>query len=142
MGFVDRDPTAAEMEHDAAYRAWIDGDCTARCPNGESRAAFCERTCAAFALLLKEAAAREKQTLTIVAHGGTMRAVMERVLRRRRRLQPVRAQLYPDASKRLQKRVAASSRKPFCAAEQSFAPLLSYSRDHLSTYFLRRSAQR
>lgn len=70
--------TAAEMEHDAAYRAWIDGDCTARCPNGESRAAFCERTCAAFALLLKEAAAREKQTLAIVAHGGTMRAVMER----------------------------------------------------------------
>ena len=35
-----------------------------------------------------------------------MRAAMERVLRKRRRLQPVRAQLYPDASKRMTKRVA------------------------------------
>ena len=35
-----------------------------------------------------------------------MRAAMERVLRKRRRLQPVRAQLYPDASKRMIKRVA------------------------------------
>lgn len=41
-----------------------------------------------------------------------VRAVMERVLRRRRRLQPVRAQLYPDASKRLQKRVAVGLQLP------------------------------
>ena len=41
-----------------------------------------------------------------------MRAVMERVLRRRRRLQPVRAQLYPAASKRLQKRVAVGLELP------------------------------
>ena len=41
-----------------------------------------------------------------------MRAVMERVLRRRRRLQPVRAQLYPDASKRLRKRTAVGLELP------------------------------
>ena len=41
-----------------------------------------------------------------------MRAVMERVLRKRRRLQPVRAQLYPDASKRLQKRTAVGLELP------------------------------
>ena len=41
-----------------------------------------------------------------------MRAVMERVLRKRRRLQPVRAQLYPAASKRLQKRVAVGLKLP------------------------------
>ena len=47
-------------------------------------------------------------------HGceADMRAVMERVLRRRRRLQPVRAQLYPEASKRLKKRVAAGLELP------------------------------
>ena len=41
-----------------------------------------------------------------------MRAVMERMLRRRRRLQPVRAQLSPAASKRLVKRVAAGLELP------------------------------
>lgn len=41
-----------------------------------------------------------------------MRAVMERALRRRRRLQPVRAQLCPDASKRLVKRVAVGLELP------------------------------
>ena len=41
-----------------------------------------------------------------------MRALMERVLRRRRRLQPVRAQLYPDASKRLVKRVSVGLELP------------------------------
>ena len=66
--------TADEMADDAAYRAWVDGDCTAQCPGGESRAAFCERSCAAFEKLLE----RSSGDLLIVAHGGTLRAVMER----------------------------------------------------------------
>ena len=41
-----------------------------------------------------------------------MRAVMERMLRRRRRLQCVRAQLYPAASKRMKKRVSAGLSLP------------------------------
>lgn len=67
--------TADEMAEDAAYRAWVDGDCTAQCPGGESRAAFCDRTCATFEALVDNCKA---ETLVIVAHGGTLRAVMER----------------------------------------------------------------
>ena len=79
MDFGDFDGrTADEMAEDAAYRAWVEGDCTAQCPNGESRALFCERTCAAFARLLDESAARGEERVVIVAHGGTLRAVMER----------------------------------------------------------------
>ena len=76
MDFGDFDGrTADEMEHDAAYRAWVDGDCTAQCPHGESRARFCERTCAAFETLMDDC---QEEHLVIVAHGGTLRAVMER----------------------------------------------------------------
>ena len=79
MDFGDFDGRAAdEMADDPAYRAWVDGDCTAQCPNGESRASFCERTCRAFDALLAECAARGEDRLVIVAHGGTLRAVMER----------------------------------------------------------------
>ena len=31
----------AEMEHDAAYRAWVDSGCLSPIPNGEGRAVFC-----------------------------------------------------------------------------------------------------
>ena len=67
-----------EMENDPAYRAWVDGGCTGRCPNGESRAEFCARTCRAFAALVDLAAAEGREELVVVAHGGTQRAVMER----------------------------------------------------------------
>ena len=70
--------TADEMAQDAAYRAWVDGGCTGPCPNGESLAQFCDRTCRAFAALVERAAAEGRETLVIVAHGGTQRAVMER----------------------------------------------------------------
>ena len=70
--------TADEMADDAAYRAWVAGDCTAQCPGGESRAAFCDRSCAAFETLLQETLERGEDVLVIVAHGGTLRAVMER----------------------------------------------------------------
>lgn len=70
--------TADEMAEDADYRAWVDGNCTAQCPGGESRAAFCERSCAAFERLLEEKRKEQAEDLVIVAHGGTLRAVMER----------------------------------------------------------------
>ena len=34
------------MEHDAAYRAWVDGGCAGRCPGGEDRAEYTARVCA------------------------------------------------------------------------------------------------
>lgn len=79
MDFGDFDGrTAEEMAEDTAYRAWVDGGCTGRCPNGESRAEFCARTCRAFAALVDLAAAEGREELVVVAHGGTQRAVMER----------------------------------------------------------------
>ncbi len=67
-----------EMEHDAAYRAWVDGGCAGRCPGGEDRAEFSARVCGAFEPLLERAAAEGGDKLVIVAHSGTLRAVMER----------------------------------------------------------------
>ncbi len=67
-----------ELSDDPAYRAWVDGWCEGPCPGGESRAAFCSRTCAAFAALVSEALERGDRQLAIVAHGGTVMAVGER----------------------------------------------------------------
>lgn len=79
MDFGDFDGrTADEMAEDAVFRAWVEQGCTTRCPNGETKAEFCARTCRAFAALTEQAAAEGKEQLVIVAHGGTQRAVMER----------------------------------------------------------------
>ena len=43
----------ADMEHDAAYRAWVDSGCLGPIPNGEGRAAFVPRCCAAFRAVLE-----------------------------------------------------------------------------------------
>ena len=67
-----------EMEHDAAYRAWVDGGCLGACPGGEGRQSFSERVCAAFQKLVDEALIRGEETLVIVAHGGTQMAILER----------------------------------------------------------------
>lgn len=79
MDFGDFDGrTANEMAEDAAYRAWVDGGCLGRCPNGESREEFSARTCRAFEALLERSAAANRELLVVVAHGGTQRAVMSR----------------------------------------------------------------
>lgn len=62
-----------EMEQDKAYRAWVDGGCTGRCPGGEDRASFSLRVCAAMEALLQGG-----EDLVIVAHGGTQMAALER----------------------------------------------------------------
>lgn len=78
MDFGDFDGRSAdEMAEDAAYRAWVDGGCLSRCPNGETRAEFTARTCAAVAALVERAAAEGAERLVLVAHGGTQRAVLE-----------------------------------------------------------------
>ena len=63
-----------DMEHDLAYRAWVDGGCVGTCPGGESRAEFVARSNAAFASLLRRAAAHDEREVTVVAHGGTIMA--------------------------------------------------------------------
>ena len=61
-----------DMEHDAAYRAWVDSGCLAPIPNGESRALFTARIAASLRALLRT---DKSDRLTIVAHGGTLMAV-------------------------------------------------------------------
>ena len=68
----------AEMERDAAYRVWVDGDCLAACPNGECRTDFTARVCAAFEAAVRRAAGQGEETLIFVVHGGTIMAIMER----------------------------------------------------------------
>ena len=64
------------LEHDGAYRTWVDGGCLGRCPGGESRTEFCARVCEAFEKLMDRSSG--SRDLVIVAHGGTMMAVLER----------------------------------------------------------------
>ena len=67
-----------EMEHDAAYRAWVDGGCLGPTPGGESKAGFSDRVCKAFAALVDKTLAEGQPMLVILAHGGTQMAVLER----------------------------------------------------------------
>jgi alpha-ribazole phosphatase len=68
--------SASDMVDDAAYRAWVDGGCVARCPGGESREEYVRRTNAALADLLKQASQRGEERVFVVAHGGTIMAAL------------------------------------------------------------------
>ena len=67
-----------EMEHDPDYLAWVAANCESPCPDGERKAEFCDRICAAFAPLVDKALAEGRDRLVILAHGGTQMAAMER----------------------------------------------------------------
>ena len=67
-----------EMENDAAYRAWVDGNCEGQCPGGEDRASFSHRVCGAFRELTEQALRDGAETIAVTAHGGTQMAVMEK----------------------------------------------------------------
>lgn len=68
--------SAHDMEHDAAYRAWVDGGCVGRCPGGESRAEFVGRSNAALTSLLAQVSRRGEEQVVVVAHGGTIMAAL------------------------------------------------------------------
>lgn len=70
--------SADDMADDPQYRAWVDSECTARCPDGEAQAEFTDRVCAALASLVRQAAERGEHQLVVVAHGGTMMAFLSR----------------------------------------------------------------
>lgn len=67
----------ADLEHDAAYRSWVENGCVSACPNGESRGEFSKRVCEAFSHIISAAAAQGETSLVFVVHGGTIMAIME-----------------------------------------------------------------
>lgn len=69
--------TADQMEHDAAYRAWVQTGCEERCPGGESLQEFVERTKAALNDVLLEAHMRGEEQVVLVVHGGTIMAALD-----------------------------------------------------------------
>ncbi|MDR2491849.1 MAG: histidine phosphatase family protein [Coriobacteriales bacterium] len=79
MNFGDFEGRSAdEMIDDASYRAWVDTGCTGRCPHGEDQADFDARVQAAFEGLLTAGHKRGEKAMVVVAHGGTLMAVMSR----------------------------------------------------------------
>ena len=71
----------AELKHDVRYQAWIDSGGTLPFPDGESREGFVRRTLRAFDAL---PAFPEHENTAIIAHGGTLMALLsERALPRR-----------------------------------------------------------
>lgn len=69
--------TYLEMKNDPQYRAWVEGGCLSPCPGGEGKEDFSRRVCAAFSRLVEQQLAAGEDKLVIVAHGGTLMAVME-----------------------------------------------------------------
>lgn len=65
----------AELADDPDYTEWVDGGCSGRCPGGESRSEFIERTSEAFISAVSDAVSRGEDRLIIVAHGGTIMTV-------------------------------------------------------------------
>ena len=69
-----------EMEEDDAYRAWVDGGCVGRCPEGEEKAELTERVNSCFERILETENDNPDmpEDLVIVAHGGTQMALLEK----------------------------------------------------------------
>ena len=66
----------AELNGRADYQAWIDSGGEMPFPGGESRAAFAQRCVAAF-----DEIRQQQEDCALIAHGGTLMAIMERYAR-------------------------------------------------------------
>lgn len=73
--------SAAEMEQDEAYRAWVDGRCLGQCPQGESTTEFNDRVAACFEKEILHLLENGEKRAVFVVHGGTVMAVLGRFLR-------------------------------------------------------------
>ena len=64
------------LDGDPDYQAWLDSGGYSKIPGGESIMEFRERAGKGFREAVRQAAAQGAETLCIVAHGGTIMAVM------------------------------------------------------------------
>lgn len=66
-----------ELSHNPAYQAWIDSGGSLAFPGGEPLCEFKKRSAAAFLNAAGEAGKRKAAVMGVIAHGGTIMAVME-----------------------------------------------------------------
>lgn len=82
MDFGDfKGRNADEMVGDSDYQSWVAGNCLAPCPNGEGLAGFTGRVTRAFSSIIERIIRDESPRLAIVAHGGTIMALMQEFAR-------------------------------------------------------------
>lgn len=65
-----------ELKDVPEYQQWIDSGGESRFPGGESRAEYCERVKAGFLKALEDTMQRGFESMGIVAHGGTIMALL------------------------------------------------------------------
>ena len=70
--------TYEQLSWNPQYRAWIDSEGLGPIPNGESGEHFRDRCATAFYNCLMDAVERDAKKIVVVAHGGTIMAIMER----------------------------------------------------------------
>lgn len=68
--------TADEMEHDHAYRSWVEGGCEGTCPGGEDKATVTKRCVESFLSVLKQEVDKGAEELFFVVHGGTIMSIL------------------------------------------------------------------
>ncbi|MDR1913124.1 MAG: histidine phosphatase family protein [Clostridiales bacterium] len=68
--------SAADLKNNSDYAEWVNSNCEFSCPNGENMSVFNERIRQAFITLTETANKNREQQLYIVAHGGTIMAIM------------------------------------------------------------------
>lgn len=77
MDFGDFEGRSAnDMEHDEAYRRWVDGGCVGTCPHGEGQDEFVERVARGVTAIVRDAWCQGVKRAIVVAHGGTIMAAL------------------------------------------------------------------
>lgn len=67
-----------ELKQDKAYQSWIESGGTLQCPNGEKMSDFSYRVCRTFDAIVRKSVVMGENKLIIVAHGGSLMAIMDR----------------------------------------------------------------
>jgi len=73
--------TADELSDNAFFKEWLETGTLEAFPNGERMADFLERCWRAFVCIVREAADKGFEHISIVSHGGVIGAVTHRLLR-------------------------------------------------------------
>ena len=67
-----------DLGADPLYQQWLDSNCKDPCPEGESMEEFAKRVCQGFEEVMDKAFSQGETQVVILAHGGTLMALMGR----------------------------------------------------------------